>query len=133
MSLNTEKKQFLKKIGGGLHVLMTCSYKADEIGVKPECPVEEFIKDRLITRNTSVPNVYRYWFSEAKFDTMVDITRDEDLIKLLKYFDDIDMYMRRVYYESSLSMSSMSHEDHKFASLIENEKLTTFEDLLNHE
>jgi hypothetical protein len=44
MSLNIEKKQFIKKISGGLHVLMTCSYKADEIGTKPECPVEEFIK-----------------------------------------------------------------------------------------
>jgi hypothetical protein len=133
MSLNTEKKQFLKKISSGLHVLMTCSYKADEIGVTPECPVEEFIKDRLITRNTSVPNVSRFWFSEAKFKTMMDITPVEDLIALLKYFDDIDMYMRRVYYESSLSMSSMSDEDMKFASLIENEKLTTFEDLINHE
>ena len=40
MSLNNEKKSFIKKISGGLHVLMTCSYKADEIGTKPECPVE---------------------------------------------------------------------------------------------
>ena len=133
MSLNNEKKQFLKKISGGLHVLMTCSYKADEIGAKPECPVEEFIKDRLITRNMSVPNVSRYWFSEAKFDTMVDIARDEDLIKLLKYFDDIDMYMKRVYYEAQPSNSSMSDKDFKFASLIHTGELVTFEDLLSHE
>jgi hypothetical protein len=57
--------------------------------------------DKLITRNTStLANVSRYWFSEAKFDTMVDIARDEDLIKLLRYFDDIDMYMKRVYHEA---------------------------------
>jgi hypothetical protein len=133
MSLNIEKKRFLKKISGGLHVLMTCSYKADEIGAKPECPVEEFIKDNLITRNTSVSNVSRYWFSEAKFDTMVDIARDEDLIKLLKYFDDIDMYMKRVYYEAQPSNSSMSDKDFKFAALIHTGELVTFEDLLNHE
>ena len=125
MSLTNEKKQFLKKIGGGLHVLMNCSYKADEIGVDPQCPIEEFIRDNLITHNTS-----RYCFSEAKFDTTVDIIQDEDLIKLLKYFDDIDMCMKRVYYEASLSMSD---EDKKFASLIDNGDLITFEDLLNHE
>lgn len=133
MSLNNEKKSFIKKIGGGLHVLMTCSYKADEIGTKPECPVEEFIKDKLITRNTSVSNASRYWFSEAKFDTMVDLMSDEDLMILLKYFDNIDMYMKRVYYEASLSMSSMSDEDKKFASLIDNGHLISFEDLINHE
>ena len=131
MSLNNEKKSFIKKISGGLHVLMTCSYKADEIGADPECPVEDFIKDNLITRNTSVSNVSRYWFSEAKFDTMVDIARDEDLIKLLKYFDDIDMYMKRVYHEATMSMSSMSHEDQKFASLIDNGQLITFEDFIS--
>ena len=131
MYLNNEKRQFLKKISGGLHVLMTCSYKADEIGAKPECPVEEFIKDKLITRNTSVSNASRYWFSEAKFDMMVDIMSDEDLVKLLNYFDDIDMYMKRVYYEASMSMNSMSDEDMKFASLIENGHLTTFEDFVS--
>jgi hypothetical protein len=133
MSLNNEKKSFIKKISGGLHVLMTCSYKADEIGAKPECPIEEFIKDKLITRNTSVSNASRYWFSEAKFDMMVDLMSDGDLMTLLKYFDNIDMYMKRVYYEASLSMSSMSDEDKKFASLIDNGHLITFEDLINHE
>jgi hypothetical protein len=125
MSLSNEKKEFLKKIGGGLRVLMDCSCKADEIGAAPECSIEEFIRDNLITHNTS-----RYCFSESKFDTTVDVSHDEDLIKLLKYFDDIDMCMKRVYYEASLSMSD---EDKKFASLIDNGDLITFEDLLNHE
>jgi hypothetical protein len=122
MSLSNEKKEFLKKIGGGLRVLMDCSCKADEIGAAPECPIEEFIRDNLMTSG--------YCFSEAKFDTTVDVAHDEDLIKLLKYFDDIDMYMKRVYYEASLSMSD---EDKKYAPLIDNGDLITFEDLLNHE
>ena len=45
MPLTPEKKQFLKKISGGLRVLMSCSYKADEIATDPECPIEEFIRD----------------------------------------------------------------------------------------
>jgi hypothetical protein len=43
MFISNKKKQFLKKIGGGLHVLMNCSYKADDIGTDPQCPIEEFI------------------------------------------------------------------------------------------
>jgi hypothetical protein len=52
----------------------------------------------------------------------VDTARDEDLVKLLKYFDDMDMYMKRVYYEASLPM------DDEYTSLIENGTLVTFED-----
>ena len=113
MPLTTEKKQFLKKIGGGLRVLMSCSYKADEIATDPECPVEEFIRDNLITHGQ---------FSETKFDTVVDTARDEDLVKLLEYFDDMDMYMKRAYYEASLPM------DDEYAPLIDNGTLVTFDD-----
>jgi len=113
MPLSPEKKQFLKKISGGLRVLMSCSYKADEIATDPECPVEEFIRDNLITHGQ---------FSEAKFDTVVDTARDEDLVKLLEYFDDMDMYMKRVYYEASLPM------DDEYAPLIDNGTLVTFDD-----
>ena len=113
MPLTPKKKQFLKKIGGGLRVLMSCSYKADEIATDPDCPVEEFIRDNLITQGQ---------FSEAKFDTVVDTACDEDLVKLLNYFDDMDMYMKRVYYEASLPM------DDEYAPLIENGTLVTFDD-----
>ena len=114
MPLTLEKKEFLKKISGGLHVLMNCSYKVDEIVADPECPVEEFIRDNLVTRGQ---------FSQAKFNTVVDTVCDEDLVKLLKYFDNIDMYMKRVYYEASLPTS-----DDKYVSLIDNGTLVTFDD-----
>jgi hypothetical protein len=117
MPLTPEKRQFLKKISGGLRILMSCSYKADEITADPECPIEEFIKDNLLTHGH---------FSEAKFDTVVDTACDEDLVKLLGYFDNIDMYMKRVYYEASLPTS-----DDECASLIHNGKLVTFGDLIN--
>ena len=111
MPLTLEKKEFLKKISGGLRVLMSCSYKADEIATDPECPIEEFIRDNLMTRRQ---------FSEAKFNAMVDTACDEDLVKLLMYFDDADMYMKRVYYEASLPMM-----DDEYATLV------TFDDLIS--
>ena len=113
MPLTPENHQFHNKISGGLRFLMSCSYKADEIATDPECPIEEFIRDNLMTHGQ---------FSEVKFDTVVDTACDEDLVKLLEYFDDMDMYMKRVYYEASLPM------DDEYASLIENGTLVTFED-----
>ena len=118
MSFTPEQKTFLKNISGGLRVLMSCSYKSDDIFSYPDCPIEEFIRDNLMTHGQ---------FSEAKFDTFVDTAHDEELVKLLKYFDDMDMYIKRVYYESSLPM------DDAYASLIENGRLTTFEDFNDYE
>jgi len=115
MSLSHEKRQFLKKMSGGLHLLMTCSFTAHEIAIHPECPIEEFIRDNLLTRGQ---------FSQAKFDTVVDTACDEDLVKLLRYFDSIDMYMKRVYYEASLPM------DDEYGSLIDNGTLVTFGDFI---
>ena len=113
MPLTPEKRQFLKKISGGLHLLMTCSFTAHEISINPECPIEEFIRDNLLTGGQ---------FSQAKFDTVVDTACDEDLVKLLRYFDSIDMYMKRVYYEASLPM------DDEYGYLIDNGTLVTFDD-----
>ena len=133
MIITLEKRQFLKKISGGLHVLMSCSYKADEIGTSPDCPIEEFIRENFIVHAKTVAGGERYWFDDGKFNNAVDFMTSENLGVLLKYFDDIDMPMERVYYEACLSTESLSDTDYKFASLIENEKLVTFADLINHE
>jgi hypothetical protein len=133
MIITHEKRQFLKKISGGLHVLMSCSCKADEIGTSPDCPIEEFIREDFIVRANTVANGERYWFDDGKFNNAVDFISGENLGVLLKYFDDIDMPMERVYREACLSFESMSDEDMKFASLIDNGHLITFEDLINHE
>lgn len=133
MIITHEKRQFLKKISGGLHVLMSCSYKADEIGTSPDCPIEEFIREDFIVHANTVANGERYWFDDGKFNNAVDFMTSENLGVLLKYFDDIDMPMERAYYEASLSIESLNDTDYKFASLIENGHLITFEDLINHE
>ena len=133
MIITHEKRQFLKKISGGLHVLMSCSCKADEIGTSPDCPIEEFIREDFIVRANTVANGERYWFDDGKFNNAVDFISGENLGVLLKYFDDIDMPMERAYYEASLSIESLNDTDYKFASLIENGHLITFEDLINHE
>ena len=45
----------------------------------------------------------------------------------------LHMDMEHVYYEASIAIESLSHTNYEFASLIENEKLITFKDLINHD
>ena len=133
MNITHEKRQFLKVISGGLHILMSCSYKADDIGIDPEEGVEETIAEKMIVLANTIANGERYWFDDGRFNNYVDVASDEDLIELLEYFDDIDMDMERVYYEASIVIESLSDTNYEFASLIENEKLITFKDLINHD
>ena len=133
MMISHEKRQFLKVISGGLHILMSCSYKADDIGIDPEEGIEETISERMIILANTMANGERYWFDDGRFNNYVDMASDEDLIELLEYFDDIDMDMEHVYYEASIAIESLSDTNYKFASLIENEKLITFKDLINHD
>lgn len=133
MMISHEKRQFLKVISGGLHILMSCSYKADDIGIDPEEGVEETIAEKMIVLANTIANGERYWFDDGRFNNYVDVASDEDLIELLEYFDDIDMDMEHVYYEASIAIESLSHTNYEFASLIENEKLITFKDLINHD
>jgi hypothetical protein len=131
--ISHEKRQFLKVISGGLHILMSCSYKADDIGIDPEDGIEETIAEKMIVLANTIANGERYWFDDGRFNNYVDVASDEDLIELLEYFDDIDMDMEHVYYEASIAIESLSDTNYKFASLIENEKLITFKDLINHD
>lgn len=133
MMISHEKRQFLKVISGGLHILMSCSYKADDIGIDPEDGIEETISEKMIVLANTIANGERYWFDDGRFNNYVDVASDEDLIELLEYFDDIDMDMEHVYYEASIVIESLSDTNYKFASLIENEKLITFKDLINHD
>ena len=133
MMISHEKRQFLKVISGGLHILMSCSYKADDIGIDPEEGIEETISEKMIVLANTIANGERYWFDDGRFNNYVDVASDEDLIELLEYFDDIDMDMEHVYYEASIVTESLSDTNYKFASLIENEKLITFKDLINHD
>ena len=99
---------------------MSCSYKADDIGIDPEEGIEETIAEKMIVLANTIANGERYWFDDGRFNNYVDVASDEDLIELLEYFDDIDMDMEHVYYEASIVIESLSDTNYKFASLIEN-------------
>lgn len=125
MSISKEKKEFIKKVSPGIHVYMALTYKADEIYINPECDEELFIKENLLSYEKSAIRVKRHWFSEEKFHEVVDTLPDDELKKLLVYFDSIDMPLCDVYVESCLPDS-----DNEYAKKIMDGDLMTFEQFL---
>ena len=81
MMLTQTKKDFLKKISGGLHVLMATSYTADDIAVNPECDIEEYIAEHLLDHENSAIGEERAWFSEKKFGNFIDTESEATLHK----------------------------------------------------
>jgi len=132
MSISTTKKEFLKKVSGGLHALMACSFLVDEIAQEPSCPQEEFIKDNLLVYEKNMTEDYRYWLSMDKFDTFIDTSSDEEITKLLLYLDDHDMHLRACFYEGSIPNSDLTEEENKFALLIEDHDMVTYQDFLSY-
>ena len=132
MSISTTKKEFLKKVGEGIHALMACSFLVDEIAHEPSCPQEEFIKENLLIYEKNMTEDYRHWFSMDKFDTFIDTSSDEEIIKLLLYLDDHDMHLQACFYEASIPNSELNDKENEFALLIDDRDLVTFEDFLSY-
>lgn len=132
MSIGTIKKEFLKKVGEGIHTLMACSFLVDEIAQEPSCPQEEFIKENLLIYEKNMTEEYRHWFSMDKFDTFIDTSSDEEITKLLLYLDDHDMHLQACFYEASIPNSDLTEKENEFALLIDANDLKTFEDFLSY-
>ena len=128
--MNDIKKNFLRKISRGIHVLMASSYLSDEIGLQPFGTVETFISRKFIVYDTNAIGTTRHWFSDSKFDLELDTVSDDELIGFLLYLDDVDMYIKRVYSEAQLSYEDMTEEEYEIARMIEDRTITTFKDFL---
>jgi hypothetical protein len=125
------KKNFLRKISGGINTLMASSYLSDEIGLQPFGIVEEFISRRLLVYDTNAVGVPRHWFSDYKFDLELDTMFDNQLTDFLLYLDNVDITIKRVFSEAYLSYDDMNDDEYDYAKLIENNYVTTFKDFLS--
>lgn len=124
--LTQTKKDFLKKISGGLHVLMATTYTADEIAVNQDDEIEEYIAEHLIEYENSAIGIQRAWFSEKKFDNFIDTESDDLITDILHRMDDIDMPLWRVLDEASMHPDDFTEEENKFVEMIESEEMRTF-------
>ena len=121
MSISPNKKEFLCHIAGGLSTLMNGSMLADEIYTSQDDDIEVYIKDNLLEGSA---------FYEDSFYGVMETIDDQTLKELLKYFDDRDMDISRVYIESCLGWSDLPEELQKFAEAIDYKEICTFEDFL---
>ena len=125
------KKNFLRKISGGIHTLMASSYLSDEIGIQPFGIVEEFISRRLLVYDTNAVGAPRHWFSDYKFDLELDTMSDNELSEFFLYLDNVDITIKRVFSEAYLSYDDMNDDEYDYTKLIENNYITTFKQFLS--
>ena len=123
MNITPAKKEFIKRICGGIHVLMTCTYLANDISQDPREPEEYFIRDKIIDFGE---------FSEHKFCEAIETLSNGDITSILTYLDDRDIYLQRVFMESQIPIQELTDTDLEFALLVEDRDLVTFEDFLSY-
>lgn len=123
MNITPAKKEFIKRICGGIHVLMTCTYLANDISQDPREPEEYFIRDKILDCGE---------FSEHKFCEAIETLSNGDITFILTYLDDRDIYLQRVFMESQIPIQELTDTDLEFALLVEDRDLVTFEDFLSY-
>lgn len=123
MNITPAKKEFIKRICGGIHVLMTCTYLAKDISQDPREPEEYFIRDKILDYGE---------FSEHKFCEAIETLSNGDITSILTYLDDRDIYLQRVFMESQIPIQELTDTDLEFALLVEDRDLVTFEDFLSY-
>ena len=122
MSISPNKKDFLCYIAGGISTLMDSSMISDEIYNSQDDDVEMFIKHELLDGSS---------FSETKFCQAMNTINDTDLKELLKYFDNRDMSISKVYIESCLVPNDLPQILKSFTLSIDYKEIDTFEDFLD--
>jgi hypothetical protein len=123
MNITSAKKEFIKRICGGIHVLMTCTHLANDISQDPREPEEYFIRDKILDFGE---------FSEHKFCEAIETLSNGDITSILTYLDDRDIYLQRVFMESQIPIQELTDTDLEFALLVEDRDLVTFEDFLSY-
>jgi hypothetical protein len=140
--ISSEKKQLLKLISDGIHVLMSVTCQSDEIGARQDIDdndddddfekSEKYIKKNLLTWENSAIGLKRYWFSVIKFDNMVEEADYDTVARILIYLDEIDFNIKSVFEESCIYECDMNEVEQMYANAIENNEITSFEQLLNY-
>ena len=127
-----DKLNFIKKISPGLSVLMTCSCIADDIAISPDCNEETYIKENIIDVQRNAVGDYMKNFCETLFGECLEEMSSDDVIDMLRYFDNKDMYLERVYQEASIPISEFEGAGLKYAQMIVDHDLITFQDLIEY-
>ena len=121
-------------MSGGIHVLMTNTYTAEEISIDPQNKVERYIAEHLLNYERSSIGIYRQWFSEEKFNKFIDTKDDNSIKDLLYHLDNINMCAWRVLSEACIHPNDLTEEEKFYTKLIEDEEqeIVSFQDLIEY-
>lgn len=132
MAITQTKKNFIKKISGGLHVLMATTYSADEIAINQCNETEEYIAKHLLYYEKSAIGVTRAWFSEKKFYTFIDTEDDKTIADVLYHLDNIDMCAREVFEEACIDPGDLTEDEKNFVERMKNDDFSSFHGLIEY-
>ena len=131
MCISQEKKDFIEKTAAGIQVYMATTYRADEIAVNAVGAIEKYIQKHILVFEKSAMSHKRWWFSETLFCKAVNTMDDATLCEMLLYLDNIDMCLCDVFVEACINTRDLTENEKKWAELIMDGKLVTFEEFLD--
>ena len=134
MQISQVKKDLLKKMSGGIHVLMATTYAAEEIAIDPQNKVEKYIAEHLLNYERSGIGLYRQWFSEKKFDKFIDTKDDNSIKDLLYHLDNIDMCAWNVLAEACIHPNDLTEEEKFYTKLMQedDQEIVSFQDFIEY-
>jgi hypothetical protein len=126
MSLPQIKRDFIKKLVGGLNSVMEITQLANRIGIAPRNDNEIFIKKHFLIQSDDgsfqVHKVrFRMGLTALDFDTLTEI---------LICLDKNDVTLSKVYDKSTVDVLSLNGEEMNYIQLIKSGDLVTFMDLI---
>lgn len=117
MHLDLSKRTFIKKITSGFHIL----YQQKPFTLDESDAVQSFISKQLLTVGDT-----RTVFSPGKFKYCVDHLEFDVILKILLYFDSIDITISRIFNEAKLNPLLLNKSELYYKQLIDQEDVITF-------
>ena len=117
MSIDSSKRVFLKKISSGIDVI----YQQEPFTLDTRDIVESFISKQLLT----VGDTHTV-FSSGKFKYCVDHIDSDITVKILLYFDSINVTISRVFMEAKINPLLLNKTELYYKQLIDQGDIDTF-------
>ena len=117
MSIDSSKRVFLKKISSGIDVI----YQQEPFTLDTRDIVESFISKQLLTIGET-----HTVFSPGKFKYCVDHIDSDITVKILLYFDSINVTISRVFMEAKINPLLLNKTELYYKQLIDQGDIDTF-------
>lgn len=117
MSIDSSKRGFLKKISSGIDVI----YQQEPFTLDTRDIVESFISKQLLTIGET-----HTVFSPGKFKYCVDHIDSDITVKILLYFDSINVTISRVFMEAKINPLLLNKTELYYKQLIDQGDIDTF-------